>query len=105
MLVREEMNRQDELKRIKKRNREEKAKGRTVNKKAEEGPLENAVVVQGMDRQYKEILSSSPLKLRRDYDLTGIPVPSKEKSEQKKSAANLHISHMSRVAKTPAKKS
>ena len=43
MLVRDKMTRKADLKRIKKSNKEESARGRKVNKKAEEGKLEDVV--------------------------------------------------------------
>jgi hypothetical protein len=45
-----------------------------VNKKAEEGREEDAVKVQALDRSYKEVLSSSPLKKRVQLDLYGTPM-------------------------------
>lgn len=43
MLVRDKMAKKEELKRIKKQNKEEAAKGRRVNRKAEEGKIEDVV--------------------------------------------------------------
>jgi hypothetical protein len=69
MLVRDKMTRKADLKRIKKQNKEESARGRKVNKKAEEGKLEDVVQVAALDRSYRDVLSTSPLKKRVDYDL------------------------------------
>jgi len=73
MIVRDEMNGLEEIKRIKKQNKIDKAKGKRVNKKAELGPIESEVAVQAIDRNYKDILSSSPLKYRVPLDLYGTP--------------------------------
>lgn len=42
-----------------------------MNKKAEEGKVEDAVKVQALDRSFKEVLSVSPLKKRVQLDLYG----------------------------------
>ncbi len=63
------MARKEELKRIKKQNKDEAARGRRVNRKAEDGKEEDVVQVAALDRSHKEVLSTSPLKLRVDYDL------------------------------------
>lgn len=73
MLVRDRMNKADELKRIKKQNKVDLAKGKRVNHKAEEGGEESAVLVQAIDRAHKEVLSTSPLKYRVPIDLYGTP--------------------------------
>lgn len=65
------MAKKDELLRIKKQNQVDVQKGRRINKKAEEGKEEDAVKVQALDRSYKEVLSTSPLKKRVQLDLYG----------------------------------
>ena len=69
MLVRDRMVKKEELLRIKKQNRIDVKKGRRVNKKLEDGPAEDAVKVQALDKDYKDVLSVSPLKHRVNYDL------------------------------------
>jgi hypothetical protein len=64
MVIRDQMAKKEEMLRIKKQNREEAAKGRRVNKKAEEGGEEDPNQVAALDRSYKEVLSVSPLKYR-----------------------------------------
>jgi len=69
MIVRERMTTEDKKKRIKKQNKADLAKGRTVNKKAEEGTEVDAVREQALDRSYNQVLSNSPLKMRCNIDL------------------------------------
>lgn len=70
MIIRERLGKQEELTRIKKRNKDDAQKGKRVNKRAEEPQLEgDAVKVQALDRSYKNVLSSSPLKARAPMDL------------------------------------
>ena len=83
MIVREQMAKKEQLKRIKSQNQSDLQKGRRVNKKAEEGQEENAVRVQALDRSYKEVLSSSPLKMRVQLDLYGDPQRGSPQSHQK----------------------
>lgn len=40
-----------------------------MNRKLEDGKEEDVVQVAALDRSYKDVLSTSPLKLRVDYDL------------------------------------
>ena len=72
------------MKRIKKQNKAEEAKGRRVNKKAEKGEDEDAIKVQALDKDFKGLLSTSPLKYRVKLDLYGSP-SKKEKKEDPKS--------------------
>jgi hypothetical protein len=67
MIVRERMSKKAELTRIKKQNAVDVQKGRRVNRKAEEGKVEDALRVQALDRSYPEVLSRSPLKKRIPY--------------------------------------
>ena len=59
------------------------AKGRRVKKESE---FDNdAVKTSALDREYKDVLSTSPLKHRVKFDLYGSPNPKEEnKSESRK---------------------
>lgn len=71
MIVREREAKKEELKRIKQQNNVDLNKGKRINKKAEEGKIEDAVQVQALDRSYKDVLSTSPLKKRVQIDIYG----------------------------------
>lgn len=53
-----------------------------MNKKAEEGKVEDAVKVQALDRSFKEVLSVSPLKKRVQLDLYGEPRESPQSTKK-----------------------
>ena len=69
MLVRERIGKQEELARIKERNQNDVAKGKRVNRKAEDGGSEDVIKVGALDRSYKDVLSASPLKMRSQWDI------------------------------------
>ena len=69
MIVREAMTRKAELRRISKQNKEEEKRGRRTDKKKEYGLRENPVNDLALEKSYKDVLSTSPLKYRVDYDL------------------------------------
>ncbi|CDW77960.1 ef hand family protein [Stylonychia lemnae] len=71
MIIREQMAKIEDLQRIKKQNQVDQSKGKKVNKKAEEGGVESAVQIQALDRSYRDVLSTSPLKKRVQLDLYG----------------------------------
>ncbi len=81
------------------------AKGKRVNKQAEKGAPVSEVEVQAVDRAYKDILSSSPLKYRVPLDLYGTPTEKQLKAmkERSKSREVHEVQSASRNKKTPLK--
>ena len=80
MIIRDKQAKAEEKARIKKQNKIDEKKGKRVNKKLETEDPEDALAVAGLDRSYQNILSTSPLKYRPNYDLYGSP----EKKEESK---------------------
>lgn len=73
MIVREQMAKKEEIMRAKKLNKADQAKGKRVNKKAEEGVKEGDQALRNiaLDKSYPQVLSTSPLKNRVPIDLYG----------------------------------
>ena len=82
MLVRNRMEAQEKAARLKKQAKDEAARNRRVKDKPEEED-EDAVKVQALDRSYKDIISTSPLKLRVKMDLEGKPGPGMKTQESR----------------------
>ena len=65
------MAKKEEKLRIKKQNRIDQKKGKRVNKKLEVEDPEDVLKVAALDKDFKDVLSVSPLKHRINYDLYG----------------------------------